>query len=125
MSTPLSDLLRRQRDALERAIPVWQRRVGEYSVATIRETWPDVGGRWPYATGESSAGWVHAGGEGASVRISNEVDHHRYTEYGYTRQGPYTARSYDGVDYSAAAMQSIETDLAVILSDIIQEATRA
>ena len=124
-ATPLTDILKRQTAALERSVPLLQERIGAYTVATIRETWPDVGGRWPYATGRSSAGWVHASGEGVSVRISNDVDHHRYTEYGYTRQGPKTAQSYEGVDYSAAAVASIEPDIALILTDVIGRAFTA
>jgi len=121
-STPLTDLVRRQIRALEAAIPGMQERIGIYAVATIRETWPDVGGRWPYATGRSSAGWLHASGQGTSVRVSNDVDHHRYTEYGYTRLGPRTARSYEGVDYSADAMASIEGDIGEIINDTVRGA---
>lgn len=122
----LTDTLKRQTAALERAVPALNEHIGAYTVATIRETWPDVGGRWPYATGRSSAGWVHASlGEGVSVRVSNDVGHHRYTEYGYTRQGPYTAQSYRDVDYSAAAVASIDADLALIISDAVGRAFNA
>lgn len=119
MSTPLTDMLRRQTAALERAREQWQREAGEQVVATIRETWPDVGGRWPYATGESIAGWVHAPGRGADVRVSNDVTHHMYTESGYTFRGPYTARSYRGEDYSATAVLNVEPALAQLLTDLI------
>ena len=121
----LSEVLRRQIAALEAATPRLQQHVGEYAVATIKETWPDVGGRWPYATGASIAGWLHAPGENGSVRISNDVDHHRYTEYGYTRYGRGTARSYEGIDYSHGAMESIEGDIYQIIADYIGRALNA
>lgn len=108
---PLSARLRAQRQALESDAPGAVAASADILHGNVLKQWPSTewGDIHPFATGTSSEAWelVQTGTDGLRYQLRNEVDYVQYTERGYTRKGPETARSW-GIrafgPYSATAI---------------------
>lgn len=116
-----SDIVPRQLAALEAAIPKWRREAGAMALNSIRAQWPapSWGDTHPFATGTSYEAWRVVEQSGASVTISCPVRYSGFTEEGYTRKGPETARSWSIRNYGRYSLTAINTSEIRSLTDSI------
>jgi len=91
----------RWEDGVEEACEQWVTATLADAMKLVLERWPDVGDDHPYATGRSKKEFKIEMESALRGYVSNAASRQGriypgYTEEGYTRQGPYTAKPYFG-----------------------------
>lgn len=121
-----SEVISRQYANLAAAESEWRRQIGAAAIASIKKHWPatsfgsDV---HPYATDRSLKAWEVVENSGASITVRCPVKYSGYTELGYTRKGPETARSWGIRDYGPYSWTALmDADLRGLTDRIIREA---
>lgn len=85
----------------------------------LQETWPDVGKVHPYATGRSKGAIRRHAVSEDEQQVEVAVPYSGYTEEGYTRRGPKTARSWavrgKKAGYGADVVEELRSELEELM----------